>query len=300
MERGDFKRHCVFAAIEPVIIEQLFDAVKHDRTSLANELMTVPYINVNLKDSSGWTPLMYAAKYNHIEILKILLAQSNIDVNIFSMRHGTALSIAVYYESVECIESLLGHADIIVNTTQPRDKDPPFIAAIERGNVEIVKLFLGHPNLCINYRGIQDRTPLMTSVCKASTELTKLILTQPDVDINARTIFDNSAVYFAGTFCRLEQILLLLKYGAKPSLLCQSQSLAIQGALTNWRSYLPSWGHRGKMGKRYPRQFRKCMFTLLLCFLEMGAPKDIAHLILEYAADVWRLNSKLPRFENYI
>lgn len=280
----------------------LIVAVQTGVTCIVKELLSVFGVNVNIKEFGhigGFTPLMYAADKNYTEILKLLLEQDNIDVNICDRFSGTALCVAVRSRHIECIKLLLGNTGTAINTSS-KNVPSPIILAITHDYIEGIELFLKDPRLLINYRGLQYRTPLMYAAVKTSTKISKMILAQPGVDVDATTMFSYSAIKFAGRACNTEQVKLLLIYGTKPCHICQSQSMAVRKILTNWRRFLPSWRYRGAMAKYYPHQFRACMFTWCLISKRLKLPKDIEHLIIEYTADAWKFNSKLPKDENYL
>jgi ankyrin repeat protein len=45
-------------------------------------LLATGKVDVNLKDKYGWTPLSWAAKFEHYSVVKLLLATGEVDVNL--------------------------------------------------------------------------------------------------------------------------------------------------------------------------------------------------------------------------
>lgn len=64
--------------------------------------------NVNLKDESGWTPLMYATKNNDSQAVEILLI-NGADIDALNDKKQTALMIAAYYNAEAAGNELIMH-----------------------------------------------------------------------------------------------------------------------------------------------------------------------------------------------
>ncbi len=85
----------------------IFAAVRNDNTSTIQMLLTAgAYLNV--EDSAGYTPLMYAAQEGYTQTAEFLI-NKGADINAESNNGHTALSIAIQNDHQETVDMLLKH-----------------------------------------------------------------------------------------------------------------------------------------------------------------------------------------------
>ncbi|KAK7866736.1 hypothetical protein R5R35_003156 [Gryllus longicercus] len=86
--------------------KELLEAAKEGRTDTVRELLDAG-ININFADSSGWTPLMWAAKKAHANLVSLLI-ERNADVNALTDKNSTALHAASFHDhSGLCVKLLI-------------------------------------------------------------------------------------------------------------------------------------------------------------------------------------------------
>jgi ankyrin repeat protein len=81
---------------------------------LIRDILDYSLVDVNGKDSNGWTALMRSANWGKEKSLKLLLNQPGIDVNVQDGIGWTALMLAARWGKEKSVELLLKHPDIDV------------------------------------------------------------------------------------------------------------------------------------------------------------------------------------------
>ncbi|KAF5324036.1 hypothetical protein D9611_008306 [Ephemerocybe angulata] len=147
-------------------------------------LLTAPGIDVNAPDTSGMTPLTFAARDGHEAVVKLLLAAPGIDVNTPSIGRQTPLSLAAErgYEAV--VKFLLAAPGINVNAPNT-DGWTPLRFAAQNGHEAVVKLLLAAPGIDVNAPSTSARTPLRFAAENGHEAVVKLLLAAPGIDVNA-------------------------------------------------------------------------------------------------------------------
>lgn len=155
---------------------------------------------INIKNSKGFTPLMYAVKHNNEDIVRMFIAHgANIneksDILIGSNRSDyTALMLAAEFSSVTVIHHLLDHgAD--VNYQSNYDGFTALLNAAARSKIENVRILLyygANPNIP-NFNGI---TPLIASIKNLDNKMTKLLLSYGAIN-NKKDILSRTSLTFA-------------------------------------------------------------------------------------------------------
>jgi len=100
-------------------------------------------IDVNIKDSQGFTALMCAAEQGHNDIIELLLEHPNINVNIQNNRGATALMQAAVKGHKKVVQQFLNHPDIDINI-KTINGGSAITGAMLYGHKDIVNLLL-HP-----------------------------------------------------------------------------------------------------------------------------------------------------------
>ena len=103
--------------------------------------------DVNEKNFTGSTGLMYAMQYKHNSIVKLLLEQPMLDLNLTDSWGETALHIAVFNDNVEGMKLLL--ADPRLNTHNHKDEYgwTPAMSAINHKQVNALRELVAHPSV---------------------------------------------------------------------------------------------------------------------------------------------------------
>jgi ankyrin repeat protein len=95
--------------------------------------------DVNKAEISGYTPIMYAAKFGETELVNLLL-QAGADPNIATKNGDTPLTQAVANEHIQVIELLVA-AGSNIHVVNRKRRSPLWLAA-DKGNLAAVKILL--------------------------------------------------------------------------------------------------------------------------------------------------------------
>ena len=85
--------------LDDILIVSIIDR----RNKAAIDLINDPKINVNYRDSDGYTPLLVAAIRNNDEVVKLLI-DKGADINVLDHRGQTPLMIAANIPSLKLIQ----------------------------------------------------------------------------------------------------------------------------------------------------------------------------------------------------
>jgi len=130
-------------------------ACKRKFPTIVKLLLQHPEIDVNLRDSTGKSAMMYALNSPNIEILEFLAKEKNVKIN--QLNHN-GVNIFMYSCSNGClnlVKILLSRVDLDINLKCVSGfADTGLMRACMRGHVEIVKLLLENENIDINLTNI--------------------------------------------------------------------------------------------------------------------------------------------------
>ena len=97
-------------------------AVRKNHISVVDLLLNTPNIDVNQRDNQGKCALHFAARWKKFEALKLLLNVPNIDVNIVTSHGWSAMHSAVWNNNIEGLKLLLSHPSLTSLTLNQKDK----------------------------------------------------------------------------------------------------------------------------------------------------------------------------------
>lgn len=203
-------------SVEPSeLSNELFEAIKSNKAHRVNQLV-VAKADPNSQDEKGITPMMAAVLQDKSEILKSLIVHKA-NVNITDNNGQTALHKAAEKGHYELFDTLLAaKADI---NCRSKIGETPLYASIHYGKPDITKYLLSakaNPNLS----RVAGWTPLFASVFSGFEKITQsLISAKANVNQTYRSF---SPLYFAAQNGYLNIVKMLVKAGAKVSLLAQS------------------------------------------------------------------------------
>jgi ankyrin repeat protein len=143
----------------------LMAAAKNGQVEVVNKLLEQK-ANVDIKGYSGLTALMLAAENNRLSIVKTLLSR-NADPNLQDNNGWTALMKAVYRGNTECVLAIADRSRQEVNRG--------LLVAALMGHKETAKALLDR-GAEIDSRAEDGRTPLMLAASKGNTDLVSFFL----------------------------------------------------------------------------------------------------------------------------
>merc|ERR1712179_274160 len=99
-------------------------------------------VNINGKDTWGYTGLMWAMIESNTEVSRILLSCNNIEIDIKNHDSGTALHHACYNNRIDSVELFLEHPTCNKEIVRIKTKggNTAEMIADKRGNKECAKL----------------------------------------------------------------------------------------------------------------------------------------------------------------
>ncbi|KAL3468724.1 ankyrin repeat-containing domain protein [Aspergillus californicus] len=163
----------------------LFRAVRIGSLSATSCFLSLPRLNVHVRNNAGQTILHVAAQqHDKLYIMMILLRDSRIDVNATDSKGRTPLSYAASNDDGRPLGILLRHNAVDINMGDLRGQTP-FYFAVRGGNEAAVKKLLDDtrldPNLSSN-----DLSPLAIAAGSGSMEVLEMLLSDQRVALNGR------------------------------------------------------------------------------------------------------------------
>jgi ankyrin repeat protein len=189
--------------------ESLFQAIRKGNTDAVRALLRSDRSLVNVRDSSGATPLMDGSLYAGEDLLKLLLDQGA-DPNVTNNAGATALMWGV--GDARKVRLLVAKgAD--VNARSEDGKTPLLIAAGQSGAASIVKLLL-EKGADIKARDINGSTALIQAAGGGDAEILRLLIARGS-DVNAQSNSGGTALMAAARARNAGTVQLLLAHGVQ-------------------------------------------------------------------------------------
>lgn len=134
--------------------------------------------DLNYQDEQGNTPLHWAAKGKKLDILTILIDKKSelIKFNKFNKEGYSLLALACTTGRKEFVTTLLKTEDI--NEVDPLHTKTPLVTAIQKNDLEIVKILLEH-NADFK-RTVDDKSPLIWAIEGHSIDIVTILLPKLD------------------------------------------------------------------------------------------------------------------------
>lgn len=141
--------------------------------------------DINQKDNSGYSALLYAAMFNQDRVTTTLLGVPGIDINAEDKNHKTALMWSASMGYIDVVTILLREEGINVNANDNKGYTA-LTLAIAQGHLNVVTELLKSDKVDINKKDEHGRTALMLAVECGDTDIVTALLNSGKVDdINA-------------------------------------------------------------------------------------------------------------------
>ena len=190
-------------------------AALEGHTASVEQLIQHPSVDINCRDKDEATPLCHAVFNWHWEITSLLLRHSE------SMRDGHRISsnvspMSLTFTKQDLLHRLLRHPDFgDPNKLIPGRQSAIIHVAAERGDCDIIKVLLDHPDIDVNVPEQYGPTPLMTAARNGKLEALRLLLQHKNIEINRKRYCGYwTALRYAKYHRHHEIVDLLLSHGA--------------------------------------------------------------------------------------
>ena len=167
---------------------QLIEASKIGELDMVKQL-TEKGADVNHPDNNGYTPLIFASRYEYWGIVKYLVSHGA-DVNHANNNGYTPLILASRKGRLEIVKYLVEHG---ANVNQANnDGNTPLNAASANGYLEIIKYLVDH-GANVNQANIDGETPLIWAIQYGQDDIIKYLVSRGAdyTPIKNRSIFQD-------------------------------------------------------------------------------------------------------------
>ncbi|KAL8768317.1 MAG: hypothetical protein Q9194_005742 [Teloschistes cf. exilis] len=170
-------------------------AAREGHRNVAELLLAHDYANAGLPDLDGMTPLHWTALYGHRDTIKLSFARDDENAalpdnhgrtpaDVADNNGNTPLLTAVGNGRWKCV-SLLLKKGVQVNSTNSKNITP-LLAAVDEGNISVVKLLLAQKDLRADITNQDGHTPLACAVIHGHEEIVKLLIDRNDVQVDSK------------------------------------------------------------------------------------------------------------------
>lgn len=201
-------------------------AVFTGRVDKAQELLALPWTNINAQYANGNTPLILAVQGNSEKLVQMLICHPNINVNLRGSDGFTALIKACGQEKLSFIIMILSHPHTNVNLSTYYG-ETALTHAIRNGNEEAVQLLLRRPDIDVNTQSCGGRpmgilganlgeNALIESVVYRRHTIAKTLVLRGDTLLDVVDERDRTPLIMATQYGYTSLVRLLLRHGCDP------------------------------------------------------------------------------------
>ena len=154
------------------------------------------FVQVELRDESGRTPLSWAAEYGHESVVRLLIERDSVDINSKDGFGQAPLSMAAE-NGHEAVVRLLIERDSVDIDARDGDRKTPLFIASENGHEAVVRLLIESDGVDINARDVDGKTPLFIASENGHEAVVRLLIERDDIDINSKDGFGHAPLFMA-------------------------------------------------------------------------------------------------------
>ncbi|KAH6879705.1 hypothetical protein BKA70DRAFT_1576151 [Coprinopsis sp. MPI-PUGE-AT-0042] len=170
----------------------LMRAVQHGNLACAKALLSLPDIDVNLRDVYFRSALMIAARCGHIQCVQLLAEVPGIDIHATDIMGETALTLAAGGGHAELVKLFVGLPGIAINAADRRGWTA-LIHAVSAGHIDVVKELLSAQEIDVNWVFYHEEfsssdqkqwTALIMAASRGHINIVKQLLEVPGINVN--------------------------------------------------------------------------------------------------------------------
>ena len=143
------------------------------------------FSEVDLKDETGQTPLMWAAQAGHEAVVQLLVEKDSIDINAKNKDGMTPFMLAAS-NGHEAVVRLLVEKDGVDINAKDNEGMTSLMWAASNGYEAVVRLLIERDGVDINAKDNIGVTPLMRAARGGCEAVVRLLIERDGVDINAK------------------------------------------------------------------------------------------------------------------
>ena len=181
-----------------------------NNSSVENHILRYPD-SINATDSSGRTPLSWAAQRGMVESVETLL-RLNADPNLCTPHGHSPLMYAAEARNPRCLQPLLDHG-ASVTQCDVEGQTPLHYAAAHRSDLAYYRPLI-EAGSDPNWPTIPGITPLTTVILEGNNDAVRYLVEKGGADINLKGQDDRSPVFYAVEYNNLPALNYLFAKGA--------------------------------------------------------------------------------------
>lgn len=178
-------RDTIQDTLNNLLINNLFDAVKFQNTSMLSRFLDDIHADPNEISNNGRTLLWLAVENNDIETVKILLEDPRTDPNLQGIHELFPLYVAAEEGYDDIVIELLNHPRINVNQ-QIDDGTTALSIAVQKAKISTVRILSNDPRVDPNLARNDGDFPLFLASFYGNTTIVKILLRNPNINTNQR------------------------------------------------------------------------------------------------------------------
>jgi len=201
-------------------------AVFTGRVDKAQDLLALPWTNINAQYANGNTPLILAVQGNSERLVQLLICHPNINVNLRGQDGFTALIKACGQDKATFVNLILSHPHTNINLSTYYG-ETALTHAIRCGNEEAVHLLLRRPDIDVNLQSCGGRpmgiagtnlgeNALIESVVYRRHIIARTLVLRRDILLDVVDERDRTPLIMATQYGYTSLVRLLLRHGCDP------------------------------------------------------------------------------------
>ncbi|KAK2747592.1 hypothetical protein FQN55_004946 [Onygenales sp. PD_40] len=185
-------------------------AARYGNQEMVQLLLSGAYVKPDSKDSLDGTPLWWSARYGHSEIVKLLLATIGVDPDTKSRAGLTPLCWAAENGHTAVVRELTATGRVDVNFKDNEYSLSPLLRAAKKGHAKVVKLLIDGNSVDLDCADSRGRTPLSWAAANGHELVVKLL---ENANLDSRDSFGRTPLSYAAEAGRHTAVELLLTLG---------------------------------------------------------------------------------------